>query len=133
MLSISCSCNMIQNSKIAKYKYRLLYLTRAPCCLHAVDLLATMPHSWFVLQVFGKDTVDAMASSGFLTTMHQSGMVKLHSLEYIIKKVGTFYLLFSLVLFSTILCRLYFLMFTFFDNFSIPGKQFVAWWFLNVW
>lgn len=40
--------------------------------------------------VFGKDTVDAMASSGFLTTMHRSGMVKLHSLEYIIKKYKQF-------------------------------------------
>ncbi|XP_062606051.1 DDB1- and CUL4-associated factor 17-like, partial [Saccostrea cucullata] len=36
--------------------------------------------------VFGNDTVDAMASCGFLTTMHRSGMVKIHSMEYILQK-----------------------------------------------
>nr|XP_022341112.1 DDB1- and CUL4-associated factor 17-like isoform X1 [Crassostrea virginica] len=40
--------------------------------------------------VFGKDTVDAMVSSGFLTTMHRSGMVKLHSLEHIIQQCKQF-------------------------------------------
>lgn len=30
--------------------------------------------------------MDAMVSSGFLTTMHRSGMVKLHSLEHIIQQ-----------------------------------------------
>ncbi|XP_055997457.1 DDB1- and CUL4-associated factor 17-like isoform X2 [Ostrea edulis] len=36
--------------------------------------------------VFGKDTVDAMASCGFLTTMHTSGLVKLHSMEYVLQE-----------------------------------------------
>lgn len=93
------------------------FLTRAPYSLYTGALLATVPNSRFVLQVFGKDTVDAMASSGFLTTMHRSGMVKLHSLEYIIQKVGTNFFFLSFLL--TLLCRVYFLMLQIFYNFSI--------------